>query len=212
MDRVVRFLAVVLTAVAVAGGAFLRAGTPPPPDVVDTSLLPESLDGRRARDIPVDEATREQLDSDAMLLRAYEAPTEPPIWLLMDYHRTQGLGSTIHSPRICYPGAGWTVVASEISTQADDPICWLRLVRGNETMIALYWYESRWGVSARETTLKLHIVRSAMARRPSDAALFRLSTPVDDADEATARARLLAFRTAAVPATRAAFPLRESSP
>jgi hypothetical protein len=38
--------------------------------------------------------------------------------------------------------------------------------------------------------LKFHIARSAMARRASDAVLFRLSTPVLGGDEAAAEARL----------------------
>ncbi len=209
MDRVVRLVAVLLTALAVGGGTFLRAGTPPPPDVVDPALLPDRLDDRVARDVPVDEATREQLDSDALILRAYEDEGRPPVWLLVDYHRTQGLGSTIHSPRICYPGAGWSVDEAAVSEADGDPVCWLRLRRGDEDMLALYWYESRWGLSARETTLKLHIVRSALARRPSDAALFRLSTPILGDGEEAARERLLEFRRESLPGTQAAYPLGE---
>lgn len=209
MDRSVRILATLLTALAALGGAALRAGTPAATDPVELSDVPAAFGEWVSRDVPTSEETRRQLQSDALLLRAYTLPDEPPVWLFVDYHRTQRLGATIHSPRICYPGSGWNVRDAEVSTIEDDPArpaCWLRLARNDERMLAVYWYESRWGLSARETTLKLQIMRSALARRTSDAVLVRASTPIDDGDEAAARDRLRRFLREAVPQVGGALP------
>jgi len=182
--------------VAIGAGWALRAGTPLPTDTVDLELVAWEIGDRQGRPVRMAPGTREQLQSDALLLRAYEREEAPPVWLFVDYHRTQRLGATIHSPRICYPGSGWSVTAAEVAVIGDagrSPACWLRLRREDEEMVALYWYTSRWGLSAREITLKLQIMRSSLARRTSDAALVRLSTPVVNGDEAAARERLLRF-------------------
>jgi EpsI family protein len=86
------------------------------------------------------------------------------------------------------------------------PGCWLRLRSGEREMLTLYWYESRWGRSAREMDLKKGIVRSALTRRPADAALLRFATPVVDGDESGARERILRFVRAAEPAVRSRLP------
>jgi EpsI family protein len=210
VDRI-RVLATVLTACGVGFGALLRAGTPPPPNDVALGRLVGDVEGRVARELSVPDATRRQLNSDELVLRAYEAPDEPPVWFFVDYHRTQRLGATIHSPRICYPGSGWSVERADVSAPSGpDAVCRLDLRRGEERMAALYWYESRWGSCAREVTLKAHIVRSAIARRPSDAALVRLSTPVVDGDRDAAHDRLWRFREAVGSVLDEALPLGES--
>jgi hypothetical protein len=73
-------------------------------------------------------------------------------------------------------------------------------------MVAAYWYETRWGRSARELGLKASIVRSALARRVSDAALVRISSPVTERGRDAARARILEFLEAGDAAIAGALP------
>ncbi len=175
MDRIARarLTACALTILGIAGGHGLRAGVPAPDGEIRLGAVTRTVGGREARDVAVSDRVRQELRSDALLMRCYEVEAAPPVWLFVDYHREQRLGATIHSPRACYPGAGWNVRSVE--------------------MAAAYWYETRWGRSAREVELKLDIVRSAFARRVSDAALVRVSTPVRDGNREEARQRLLDF-------------------
>ncbi|MBZ0268218.1 EpsI family protein [bacterium] len=212
MDRAARILAVGLTAVGIAAGVSLRAAPPFPEADVRLDRVPLEADGWNGAEVAVAEKTRRQLGSDALLLRAYRRDEGPPVWLYVDYHRVQRLGSTVHSPRVCYPGSGWSVEEAEVSVlypEGGPPACWLDLSRRDERMLAVYWYESRWGVSARETTLKVHVARSALARRESDVVLFRASTPVLGGDEESARGRLLDFVAGVGDSVRAALPFGE---
>jgi EpsI family protein len=211
MDRAtrVRLVAALLTAVGIAGGALLRAGGVPPVEAVDLEAVPRSIGAWQSRDVPVSTRVRAQLRSDALLLRAYSTGEDAPVWALVDYHRTQRLGATVHSPRICYPGAGWRVDRVESGRAGGRAIRWLELTREGERMLAGYWYESRWGTVARETRLKAAIVRSALTRRPTDAAVVRLSTPIEGAGVEEARARLVRFVEEAAPSLRAALPFTQ---
>ncbi len=199
MDRIARarLTACALTILGIAGGHGLRAGVPAPDGEIRLGAVTRTVGGREARDVAVSDRVRQELRSDALLMRCYEVEAAPPVWLFVDYHREQRLGATIHSPRACYPGAGWNVRSVEIAAmpiaETSHPVRWLHLERGEEEMAAAYWYETRWGRSAREVELKLDIVRSAFARRVSDAALVRVSTPVRDGNREEARQRLLDF-------------------
>ncbi len=209
-----RLIACLLTVVGVAGGYALRVGAPTPDDETRLTEVPRVLGARTGRDVEISERVRAQLRSDALLLRSYEAEAESPVWVFVDYHRQQRLGATVHSPRICYPGAGWSIDGMEtaVVTGATEtwPARWLDLSRGGETMVALYWYETRWGRSSREIGLKANIVRSAFARRVSDAALVRWSSPVIEGDRDAARERILDFMGTAVGAIRDELPFGET--
>ena len=205
-----RIVAGLLIAGALAGGHALRSGVPVPEEDVDLNRIPDRLGHWHGHDIEVSDEILKILRPDGFLLREYVSAQELPLQLYVDYHRVQRLGATIHSPRICYPGSGWELAAVEVGTLAPEtpevPVCWLRLRAGDAEMLTAYWYESRWGRSARETHLKLGIVRSALARRPSDAALLRFATPIVDGNEESARRRIREFVRAAGPELRRELP------
>jgi EpsI family protein len=197
---------------ALAGGQALRSGVPVPAEAVDLDRIPDRLGHWHGHDIEVSAEILAILRPDGFLLREYVSGRELPIQLYVDYHRVQRLGATIHSPRICYPGSGWELVDVEVSTLAPEhpelPVCWLTLRAGEAEMLTAYWYESRWGRSARETHLKLGIVRSAFARRPSDAALLRFATPIIEGNGDNARRRIREFVRAAEPELFRELPFR----
>jgi EpsI family protein len=84
--------------------------------------------------------------------------------------------------------------------------CWLMLRNAEgERRLALFWYETRWGTSSRELDLKFDLLRSALARHPTDAALVRLSADVMDGEE-ECRARLESFLAEIAPRLDAELP------
>lgn len=199
-----RIVAGLLTLAALLGGHELRSGVPVPAEQVDLDRVPDRIAHWHGADIDVGPAILAILRPDGFLLREYVSDRDLPVQLYVDYHRVQRLGATIHSPRICYPGSGWKTAAVEVGTlggeeKAGLPTCWLRLRAGESEMLTAYWYESRWGRSARETHLKMGILRSALARRPSDAALVRIATPIVAGNEERARRRIREFALALEP-------------
>jgi EpsI family protein len=203
-----RTTALAIGAFLTAGGAWasetLRSRHTLPEETVDLENVPYALTEYEGVQIEVSERVLNELRSDSLLLREYARESEAPVWLYVDYHRSQRLGAQIHSPRNCYPGGGWTVARAENETLdvagTLRPVCWLTLVNGaGEMRVALYWFETRWGSSSREIDLKIDLLRSAFARRPTDAVLVRVSADAlaDDLDEC--RARIERFLSVAAP-------------
>jgi len=212
-SQTIHLVACVLTVLAVTGARVWQGAAPLPPDVVDLERIPTSIAGYEGRDLVISEPVLAQLRTDALLVREYVDESGQPVWLLVDYHRTQRTGATVHSPRVCYPGTGWdvTAVAREVLPGPESRrICWLSLDDGTSRRLAGYWYLSRWGEASNELALKAGVVRSAIARRPSDAAIVRVSAPVIGHDEPAAKARLLAFVEAIEPHVANELPFRRA--
>jgi EpsI family protein len=190
MDR--RAIALATGALLTAAGAWasdeLRNHHALPSE--DVNLAQVAIDSGEFRgvDLEVDESILRELRSDSLLLREYAQDGEAPVWVYVDYHQMQRLGAQIHSPRNCYPGGGWTVLEAvdETIEGTRGPLtaCWLTLGNAHaEKRVALFWFETRWGTSTRELSLKRDLLRSSLARRPTDAALVRFSTDAAGAED-----------------------------
>ena len=118
--------------------------------------------------------------------------------LYIGYFRSQRTGATIHSPKNCLPGAGWNPVQSTIYQLplADGhtvPINLYLLRKGLDEQLVLYWYQSHGRVVASEYWGKFYLVYDALRLNRTDAALVRISVPVDHGDEAKAKEQALSF-------------------
>ena len=198
MDR--RAIALATGALLTAAGAWaseeLRNHHALPSEDVDLSRVPMDSAEFAGFDLEVDERVLRELRSDSLLLREYAREGEAPVWIYVDYHKSQRLGAQIHSPRNCYPGGGWTVLEAVDETiegvRGPFEVCWLTLGNARaEKRIALFWFETRWGLSTRELALKRDLLRSSLARHPTDAVLVRLSTDVANGEDRAARERIL---------------------
>lgn len=198
MDR--RAIALATGALLTAAGAFaseeFRNHHALPSEDVNLERVPIDLGLFLGVDLEVDERVLRELRSDSLLLREYAQEGDAPVWVYVDYHRAQRLGAQIHSPRNCYPGGGWTVLEAvdETIEGVRGPLtaCWLTLGNARaEKRIALFWFETRWGPSTHELSLKRDLLRSSLARRSTDAALVRLSTDAAGGEDRAAKERIL---------------------
>lgn len=218
MDRnvAVRALATLLSVAALGAAWLLRAA---PVEVAAGSSLanvPQRLGGWEGRDVTVESEVVQWLRSDALLLRAYEDEEGVPVWVLVDYHRAQGLGATVHSPRHCYLGTGRSVTPRATPGVAGGSARlalaqWLTVRREDDTLAAAYWYETRSGATSDELALKLRIASAALRRRASDVALVRLTTPMTSGHEADAERRIARFAAAALDSLTRALPFEATS-
>jgi len=120
------------------------------------------------------------------------------VGLYIGYFSSQRTGAAIHSPKNCLPGAGWNPMQSSIyQLPLDDgrkvPINLYYLRKGLEEEVVLYWYQSHGRIVASEYWGKFYLVYDAMRLNRTDAALVRITVPVDNGDEAAAQQRALAF-------------------
>jgi len=153
------------------------------------------------------------LKADDVLSRVYGDPVRGRgASLFVAYFKSQRTGQTVHSPKNCLPGSGWTpsesdVVAIPIPGRA-EPIVVNRYVvaKGDDKSVVLYWYQSRDRVIASEYRAKFYLVADAIRYNHTDTALVRIIVPVAGNDTAAATATAEEFVQASFMALRRHMP------
>ncbi len=173
-----------------------------PPDVARQQLatFPKELGGfRMVHESTIPPNVLKILQPTDTVVRAYaRRPDEPPISFYIAYHADQSEGSRVHSPKSCLPGAGWRIV--EIRR---IPVPWkggeakvnlVRVEKGLDTQIALYWIQSNGRVIANEYLARAYIFHDLFLRHRSDGGLVRFMTTLTrDENEDDAKERILAL-------------------
>jgi exosortase D (VPLPA-CTERM-specific) len=123
-----------------------------------------------------------------------EASDGGPVNFYIAYYASQRAGIHAHSPQLCIPGGGWSIISQSIATTplaSGESISINRVViekRGVRQLV-YYWFEERGRHIAEEGTLKYYALRDALIDNRSDGALVRVVVPIHDGDEAAAEAR-----------------------
>ena len=151
-------------------------------------------------DWPLDKETLDILKVTDYLNRGYWEPGmgQDLLGLYIGYFRSQRTGAGIHSPKNCMPGAGWnpaesTVYPLQLNDGTKAPINLYVLRKGLDEEVVLYWYQAHGRIIASEYWGKFYLVYDALRLNRTDAALVRISVPVDNGDEKGAKDRALAF-------------------
>jgi EpsI family protein len=149
---------------------------------------------------PLDTYTLGILKVTDYLNRGYWTPgmNRDLMGLYIGYFKSQRTGATIHSPKNCLPGAGWNPQqASTYQLPLPDgrtaPVNLYILRKGDDEELVLYWYQSHGRIVASEYWGKFYLVYDALRLNRTDAALIRITVPIDDGDESTAKQRAIAF-------------------
>ncbi|MHB1674827.1 MAG: exosortase C-terminal domain/associated protein EpsI [Acidobacteriaceae bacterium] len=195
-----RFWTVVLL---LAGAALLlhaRGNTDVIPASAPLSQVSRVIEGWKGSDVPIDEETRTVLGAGDFLSRIYTREGQSlPIGLFIGYFPIQRNGDTIHSPKHCLPGAGWSFESSRYVNLRDANGKIHRVgeyIVGNGEMrqFVIYWYQAHGRSVANEYMAKLYLVTDAIQMDRTDGALVRVMTPIGPKeDTAAARARVEAF-------------------
>lgn len=161
--------------------------------------FPHRLGRWEAKDFPVEEEVQEVLGATDLLNRVYQDPqTKSSVGLFVAFFESQRKGGTIHSPKNCLPGSGWSTVKSGRTTieAAGYPnaveVNRYVVQKDLEKLIVLYWYQSQGRVIASEYSAKICLVWDALTRNRTDGALVRIVTPIQG-DESTAVERAKSF-------------------
>jgi EpsI family protein len=121
-----------------------------------------------------------------------------PVTLFIGYFPTQRTGQTIHSPKHCLPGAGWTFESSEyrIIRATNGKVFQVGeyvVSNGDSRQFVIYWYEAHGRSIANEYAAKAHLALDAIRMNRTDGALVRVMTPIGR-DEPLSRAQDRATR------------------
>lgn len=149
----------------------------------DLALFPFDVGDWKGTNQPLATDILEVLGPGEFLSRNYQrSPEEPPVNLFVAYFPSQRTGDTIHSPKNCLPGSGWTPVESgrmRLTTAGGGTILVNRYVvtQGMNHQLVLYWYQAHGRVVASEYWAKIYLVTDAVQMRRTDGALVRIITP-----------------------------------
>jgi EpsI family protein len=163
------------------------------------SSFPESVGVWTGRDENISQDVLETLGPGDFLARTYQADSVAylPVSLFVAYFPSQRFGSTVHSPKNCLPGAGWSAVESgtvPISLPGQAPFLANRylIAKGAERGLVLYWYRAHDRSTASEYWAKLYLLEDSIRFDRSDGALIRFTTEVAPQEsEADAERRLM---------------------
>jgi EpsI family protein len=196
-----RFLPVALALAATVTVLGARRGKedvlPPHANLSSFPMEVEKWQGQN-QTIPPDELA--VLGPGDFLLRNYRrAPAEPPINLYIAFFPSQRSGDTIHSPKNCLPGAGWTPMESSHISVPDSKGGNISINRyivasADNQDLVFYWYQAHGRVTPSEYWAKIFLVEDAIRLNRTDGALVRVITPIlGPADKAPAQTRALRF-------------------
>jgi EpsI family protein len=168
------------------------------PSRLPLSSFPMQLGNWSARDIPLDRETLDILGPGDFLVRGYRDPSSelPYVDLFVAYFPSQRTGDTIHSPKHCLPGAGWTPeendrIAISLPGHAPFPANRYVISKAGARKLVLYWYWAHDRGVASEYWAKYYLVKDAISMNRSDGALVRITLdmfPGESPDAAQQRA------------------------
>ena len=207
MTSNLKFAAAVLLLAGTAVFLQVRSSSEVIPQRQPLSSFPEQVAGWRGTNISIPQDQLDVLGSGDFLLRVYRdnAATQPYVDLFVAYFPSQRAGDTIHSPKNCLPGAGWTPVDADrvmISIPGQSAFRANRYViaKGEDRQLVLYWYWAHNRAVASEYWAKIYLVADSMRLNRSDGSMIRVTTPLVRGESLdTAQQRLLAFASEAVP-------------
>lgn len=166
----------------------------------DLQSFPMQMGDRRAINLSLAPDELEVLGPGQFLLRDYDGQIgQPPVNLFIAFFPSQRSGDTLHSPKNCLPGSGWSPIESgRISVLRGDgssiSINRYVIAKGMERDFVLYWYQAHGRVTASEYWAKIFLVMDAIRMNRTDGALVRVVTPIPDGgDPKTSEARALEF-------------------
>lgn len=200
-----------LIAIAILGGTALLLHArnsaeiiPPRPAL---SSFPKTVgDWTSVRDVALPKEILDVLGPGDFLTRTYfEAKSASYADLFIAYFPSQRSGDTIHSPKNCLPGAGWTPIQSDrvtLSLNGQAPFLANRYViaQGENRDLVLYWYLAHNRAVASEYSAKFYLVTDSIRMHRTDGSLIRLVTGISRGETVdSAQSRLLSLANAITP-------------
>ncbi|MDZ4858271.1 MAG: EpsI family protein, partial [Candidatus Hydrogenedentes bacterium] len=143
-------------------------------------------------DYPVDERTREVLETSAILMREYRAPGGRR--LLLSIVHAGSTRRSLHFPEVCLVGDGW-----EIVKQQEMPVGilfsakQLVLVKGNSSEAVLYWFKTGDYVTGNYFDNAYQWAKNQITFGEPTSSMIKLTTPIGAAGERAAFASLEDF-------------------
>lgn len=199
-----RFLIVVALFIATGYLLFARRAERAPQGE-PLSHFPVQIGDRTGHDLEIPADVLEVLGPGDFLERIYSNGRSPIVELYLAYFPSQRTGDTIHSPKNCLPGGGWTPIESrqiEIALPSRPSLHVNRYIiaKAADRRLVLYWYQAHGRAVASEYRAKFYLVADAIRMNRTDGSLVRIVTPIANSeDSSAAQARAVTFAEQVIP-------------
>ncbi len=179
-------------------GNVLRYSSHAPRGLADFGMIPMDLDGYIGKEQILADFTYEILKADTTTYRDYTDTNDDGYNLFIAYFKSQKYGSQIHSPKHCLPGGGWRIdqivpyklkLTDSVTREVNLAVISVQDFKA----LMIYWYETRSGGIRSEYGLKLDLVKNSLMFRPTDAAIVRLTMPMNGENMDTALTKAKKF-------------------
>ncbi len=158
------------------------------PERDQLSTFPLLVDEWRGDELGLEQVFLDTLKLDDYLMARYGRPQDrDPVELYIAYYDSQRKGASVHSPRACLPGGGWTIEKFSEHTIEDvgpdgSPVKVNRVLitLGESKQLVYYWFQQRGRNLTNEYLVKWYIFWDSLTRNRTDGALVRLVTPVPE--------------------------------
>jgi EpsI family protein len=107
--------------------------------------------------------------------------------LYIAYYESQRKGASVHSPRACLPGGGWTIESFDEYpvTNVGPELATVNVNRavislGTSRQLVYYWFQQRGRNITNEYLVKWFIFWDSLTKNRTDGALVRLVTAVPE--------------------------------
>jgi len=195
-SAVLRFAVPVILLLVTAGVLSAHNRREPPVQRQVMADFPRELSDWKSTDLPISREVREILGPGDFLSRIYARPNEAYVDFFVAYFPSQRTGNSIHSPKNCLPGSGWSPTeSSQVQIQRPDGqsvmVNRYVIAKGLDKQLVLYWYQAHDRVVASEYWAKYFLVKDSIQLNRTDGSLVRVITPIvsgESADQAQQRA------------------------
>ena len=164
------------------------------------SQFPQTLGEWRGKDLSLENDVLQILGPGDFLFRDYLSPTQPEsVNLFIAFFASQRTGDTIHSPKNCLPGEGWSALESGHILLNGPGKAAIQVNRylveaGEDRAVVLYWYQAHGRVVSNEYWAKFYLVIDSIRMGRSDGSMIRVFAPVQaNGDTVEAETRAIQF-------------------
>jgi EpsI family protein len=201
-EKAMSTLRVLITVLLLAGTALLlhlRDSTETRTASEPLADFPKEVGAWKGTDRQIEADVLEILGAGDFLSRIYTQGDVAPISLFIGYFPTQRTGTTIHSPKNCLPGNGWTFESSRTVMLGDGRSMSHRIgeyviTSGEDRQFVIYWYQAHGRSVANEYMAKMFLVSDAIWLNRTDGGLVRVITPIrSNGDVSEAKMQAEAF-------------------
>lgn len=149
--------------------------------------------------------------ADTSLLRVYEDPLGGQVIVYVGFHRDLPSGLDEHTPRLCYPSQGWTILSSGTQSLGPPGRPWFEaremvVGEGGQRRVVTWWYQTGHRIFDKRIRHVYELMLKAMWTGRTDGVLARLEAPIGPGGESAARQRIARFAQVFLPPLEHALP------